>query len=94
MKITKNLEIEDTLNKDATLDISMVNPEENETCIEHIDQEEAVQIVCHLIKVFQIPTSNIEVIYFREGLDRAKILRHAADRLDSRPKKIGEGNGE
>lgn len=61
MKIAKNLEIEDTLNKDATLDISMVNPEENETCIEHIDKQEALLIMEHLAKVFKLDSADFDL---------------------------------
>ena len=49
-----------------------------------ITEEQAVQIVCHLVKVFNVPNSNIEVIHFAEGYDRAEVLRAYANKLDAR----------
>lgn len=48
-----------------------------------LNEQQALQLVCHIIKVFHVPESNIEVIWFEEGHNRADILRKAADRLDA-----------
>lgn len=48
-----------------------------------IDEQQALDLVCHIIKTFHIPNSEIEVIHFPEPCDRAEVLRLAADRIDA-----------
>lgn len=52
-----------------------------------LTEQEAMSLITNLIKVFQIPNSNIEVIHFPIGVSKAQCLRNAADLLD----KAGEG---
>ena len=52
-----------------------------------INEKEAITLICHLIKVFHIPQSDIEVIAFMNcntNADKAAVLREAADRLAAR----------
>ena len=56
--------------------------EVEETVTEYINEQEAMALICSLVKVFQIPNSDIEVIHFPAGANKAECLRNAADRLD------------
>jgi|TARA_R110000744_G_scaffold31727_1_gene74562 hypothetical protein len=48
-----------------------------------LTEQDALAIICHLIKVFAVPNSNLEVVHFPAGSNRAEALRAAADRLDA-----------
>lgn len=47
-----------------------------------MNEQDAMALICSLVKVFQIPNSDIEVIHFPAGANKAQCLRNAADRLD------------
>jgi hypothetical protein len=79
------VEAELTLLREAEVVLTDYNSDEH-SC--WIDEQAAVALVCQLIKVFQVPNSNIEVIHFPEGASKAECLRNAADILDR------EGEGE
>lgn len=53
-------------------------------------EKEAMQLVCDLIKVFQVGDSPIEVIHFPAGVDKAAVLREAADRIEGEDKAWAE----
>ena len=48
-----------------------------------MNEQEAMALICSLVKVFQVPNSDIEVIHFPADVSRADVLRAAADRLDA-----------
>lgn len=73
----------DELNEDKKLALSVTAILYNEGAI-YINELEAVELICALIKVFQIPNSNIEVIHFPVGVSKAECLRNAADRIEKR----------
>jgi hypothetical protein len=52
----------------------------------HLNQQEALELICHLVKVFHIQGSTIEVIHLPADSNRAEVLRAAADRLDAAAK--------
>lgn len=47
-----------------------------------MNEQEAMALICSLVKVFQVPNSDIEVIHFPAGANKAECLRNAADLLD------------
>jgi hypothetical protein len=76
--------IEDALTcTPPSLFITLDNTNTREEVGIQISEHEALQIICHLIKVFAIPNSNVEVIHFPVDCNRAEVLRAAADRLDA-----------
>ena len=58
-----------------------------------VTEQEALQLICDLIKVFHVPDYPIEVIHFPVGVDRAQVLRAAADRIVANTPE-GEGDGK
>lgn len=78
---SSHIELTDTLNRKRKLSICMADISAT-LCVD-IDEQQAMDLVCHIIKVFHIPNSDIEVIHFPPEVDRAEVLRLAADRIDA-----------
>jgi hypothetical protein len=75
------IEITDSMSDKRELELA-VRIDSTSYKYEYINEADALLLICHLIKVFQVPKSNIEVMHFPTGSDRAAVLRKAADILD------------
>ncbi len=71
-----------TINLGDGVKLGDLDPEDT-YLIETVSEPEALELICDLIKVFHIPNSNIEVIHFPAGANKAECLRNSADKLDA-----------
>lgn len=77
-----SIEVNDSLHPDGTVSLTCTDARFDETDV-WLDEEQAMQLICDLVKVLHVPESTIEVIHFPMKCNRADVLRAAADRIDA-----------